>query len=235
MAEMRTFVFAVTFIIIFSAIITTIPIGLQGQGATATEVNTVNPNLLTDFADTKEFDKTDFSAYITWVHYVYDLPVGGATYDCSFITDYFGLGVHTLFIGLWLGGIEYINFISENGTNYGTTVSFDDIDNDADDGAVRYSLQYADSGNSAGGFVFYWNTTTYTGSSDAWDSSELFLLHGVGMTADTNIASLLIQLLFLQLPDMPILINLILIIPIWASIIYLLWFIIISMIPFLGV
>jgi len=236
LSEMKSFVFAVTFIVIFSAIVSTIPTGLQGQGATVSDVTPVNPTLLTDFADHENYTKSDFSAYVTWLHYVYDLPVGGTTYDCSFITDSFSLGKHVLFLGLWLGGIEYVDFIDENNTNYGTSVSFDDIENDAVDGAVRYTLQYSESGNSAGVFVIYWNTTLYSDPSDAWDNDVLYILHGIGLdlTADTNIASLLMQLLFLQMPDMPVLINLILIIPIWASIIYLLWFIIINMIPFLG-
>jgi len=40
--------------------------------------------------------------------------------------------------------------------------------------------------------------------------------------------------LFFQLPDVPFLINLLLATPLWACIIYLIWWFIISMIPFLG-
>lgn len=160
--------------------------------------------------------------------------VDGITYECFQSSDQFSLGAHALFLGFWLGGYNWINFINENGTNYGDTVSFTDIDNDAEDGVVRYTLQYDDNGNSAGGLVFYYNTTTYTDSSDAWDSSELFILHGVGMTADTNIASLLLSLMFLQLPDVPFLVNVLIVTPIWAGIIFVAWYIIKSMIPFLS-
>jgi hypothetical protein len=233
-SEQRTFVFAVSFIIIISALISTIPVGLQGQGATGDDVTPINPNLLTDFAETSDYDKTDFSGTPT-LKYVYDLPlVDGTTFECLFASNQFYIGAHTLFVGLWLGGYSWANFIAENGTNYGGSVSFTDIDNDLVEGAVRYTLQYEDTGNSAGGFVLYYNTTTYTDSSDAWDSSELFIVHGVGMSADTNIASLLLSLMFLQLPDVPFLVNVILITPMWAGIIYVAWFIIKSMIPLLG-
>lgn len=233
-SEQRTFVFAVTFIIVFSALIGAIPIDFQGQGRTADTLIPVNPNLLSDFASIKEFDKTDFSGIVS-LFFVYELvPTTGTTFDCTYFDSEFMVGAHALFLGIWLGGISWVNFISNNGTNHGLTVSFSDIENDAENGVVRYTLQYEDTGNSAGGFVFQWNTTTYSNPSDAWDSDELHLLHGVGLTASTDIASLLLALMFLQLPDVPILVNVLIVTPIWGAIIFVLWFIIKEMIPFLG-
>lgn len=233
--EMYGAVFAITFILIFSALVSAIPIDLQGQGATTDTLTPINPNLLTDFSDIEEYFKGNFSGILT-LSYVYDLPVGGITYDCLFstVTNEFALGMHILIFGVWLGGIDFVNYISENGTDRGTLLSFDDIDNDAEDGIVRYSLQYEDTGNSAGGFIFYWNTTTYSGSSDAWAADELYLLHGVGVEVDTNIANLLLSLMFLQIPEVPFLLNVLIIGPLWGSIAYLGWFIITKSIPLLG-
>ena len=231
--EQYGFVFAVSFIIVFSALIATMPLDLQGQGATADFVTPINPNLLTDFADTEEYNKTMFGGVLSF-YYMYDLPVGGTTWECVFTTDHFNIGAHALFLGIWLGGYNWVNFKNEDGTDYGLAVSFDDIDNDAEDGVVRYTLIYEDTGNSAGGLVFYWNTTTYSSSSNAWDNDGLVLLHGIGMTTNTDIASLLLALLFLQIPEVPYLVNVILVTPIWASIIFVAWFIIKSMIPLLG-
>ncbi len=233
MSEQRTFVFAVTFIIVFSALIGSIPVDFQGQGATVETVTPVNPNLLTDFAHTEEFDKTDFSGALV-LSYAYDLPlVDGITFECQFYDNEFFVGAHALFLGIWLGGVSWANFISDNGTNHGIDVSFSDLENDAADGVVRYTLQYEDTGLSAGGFLFWWNTTTYSDPSDAWDNDDLLLLHGVGLTANTDIASLLLALMFLQLPEVPTVVNVLIITPIWASIIFVLWFIIKEMIPFL--
>lgn len=234
-SEQRTFVFAVTFIIIFSALVGSIPVDFQGKGGTADTVIPVNPNLLSDFAHTEEWtgETGDFIGELV-IYYLYELPTGSTTYECRFTEpDSFSVGAHTLFVGLWLGGYSWTEFTSENGTNHGTSVSFSDLENDAEDGAVRYTLQYEDTGNSAGGFVFWWNTTTYTGPEDAWDNDKLYFLHGIGITANTDIASLLISLLFLQLPDVPTLVNLLIVVPIWASIIFVLWYIIKEMIPLL--
>ncbi len=234
MSEQRTFVFAVTFIILFSALVGSIPEDFQGQGATVETITPVNPNLLSDFASTKEFDKTDFLG-IGSLFFVYELvPTTSVTFECTYFDEEFNVGAHALFVGIWLGGINWINFISDNGTNYGLTISFSDLENDAEEGVVRYSLQYEDTGNSAGGFLFYWNTTTYSNSSHAWDNDKLYLLHGVGITANTDIASLLLSLMFLQLPEVPTLVNVLIVTPIWASIVFVLWFIIKSMIPLLG-
>jgi len=234
MSEQRTFVFAVTFIIVFSAILGAIPVDFQGQGSDVETITPVNPNLLSDFAYTAEYDQTDFGGVATRF-YVYELPVDGTTFECNYYNNDFSLAAHTLFIGIWLGGMSWINFISNNGTNHGVSVSFSDLVNDAEDGVVRYTLQYQGDGLSAGGFIFYWNTTTYgNDSSDAWDNNELYLLHGIGLTANTDIASLLLALLFLQLPEVPFLVNVLLITPIWGGIIFVVWFIIKSMIPLLG-
>ena len=230
-SEQRTFVFAVTFIIIFSALLTSIPADFQGHGGTVETVTPINPNLLSGFADSTEFDKTDFVVRPYYDYYEYLLTP--TTFECRYHTNEFNVGAHTLFVGLWLGGYSWANFISDNGTNHGLEVTFSDLENDAKNGTVRYTLQYADTGNPAGGFVFYWNTTTYSDPSDAWDNNVLYLLHGIGLLANTDIASLLISLLFLQLPEVPTLVNLLIVVPIWASIIFVLWFIIKEMIPFL--
>ena len=233
MSEQKTFVFAVSFIIIFSALVGSIPVDFQGQGATVETVTPVNPNLLTDFSETSEYDKTDFIEFP--LNYVYDLPlVDGTTFTCIFSANTFRLGAHTLFVGFWLGGYNWANFISENGTNYGDSVSFTDIDNDLEDGAVRYTLQYEDTGNSAGGFVFWYNTTLHASASDAWTNETLFMLHGIGFATNTDVVSLLLSLMFLQLPDVPVLINVLIATPVWAAIIFVLWYIIKSSIPFLG-
>ena len=81
----------------------------------------------------------------------------------------------------------------------------------------------------------YYNTTTYATASLAWDADALYFLHGVGIesTATNDIGALIISLLLLQLPEVPPLIAVFLAVPIWACIVYVLWFIIKEMIPFL--
>jgi len=233
--EMRGVVFAISYILIFSAFVSSIPVDLQGQGSFDDELTPINPNLLIDFSDLEQYFKGNFTGILT-LSYVYDLPVGGTTYDCLFstVTDEFALGAHIIVLGVWLGGIEFLSFKNENGTDRGTLLSFTDIDNDAVEGTSRYTLTYEDTGNSGGGFIFYWNETTYSSSEDAWTADELYLLHGVGIEVNTNIANLLLSLIFLQVPDMPILLNVIIIGPLWANIAYLAWWLITKSLPLIG-
>lgn len=232
MAEQSAFVFAITFIIIFSALLITVPTDFQGSGYTAETVTPVNPNLVTDFAESKTFDKTDFGGVLS-LYYIYDLPTGGTTWESILSGGAFYVAAHALFLGVWLGGLDYVDFIDDENVNQGTSITFADLDAYMTDGVARYTLQFADSGNSAGGYIFYYNTTTYTDSQDAWDNDELYLTHGVGFTADTNVVTLLVSLLFLQLPEVPTLINVLLITAPWSSIIYIIWFIIKESLPFL--
>lgn len=225
-SEMRGFVFCITFILIFSGLLSTIPTGLQGAGNTPSDLIPVDPSILTEFTDGENYTRAAFSGVIL----IYEYVLGGKTWLCSTDETAFMLASKVLFWILWLGQLDYVNF-----GDRGDTLTFAEIDEDADDGRAKYTLQHVDSGQSAGGFIAYWNTTTYDNSTHAWDNDKLYLLHGVGLenTATTDIGSLLVGLLLLQLPEIPTLVNLLLAVPLWASIVYVLWFIIKEMIPFL--
>lgn len=229
--EMHGFVWSITFIIVFSALLTSIPVGLQGQGGTADELLPVDPNLIANFSESVDFTRTDFTG--TPLYYDYDL--GGYKWRCYYQSQTFWLVRKVLIAGiLWLGGVKNIEFVLDNGTNRGRYLTFTEIDSDDDDGTIRYDLQYLDTGNEAGKFIFSWNTSLYTDSEDAWDNDVLYLLHGIGLgvSATSNIGFLLISLLFLQLPDCPVLVNALIATPIWACILYVLWYVIKEMIPF---
>ena len=211
-----------------------IPVDLQGTGANAEILVPVDPELVSDFTDSETFTESEFIG-VTGKYYVYDGEAPDSqfphTFECAFVTDTFYVGKHVLFFGLWLGAYDWCNFIDENGTAY-DSVSFDDIDAGSDDGSIRFNLIFSGSGQDAGGFVFYYNTTTYTDSEDAWDNDELYLIHGYGFTSNTDIVSLLVGILFLQLPDVPTGLNLLIATPPWASIVYIIWFIVKESIPF---
>ena len=225
--------FAVTFIVIFSVLIATIPTGLLGPGETPDMVTPLDSSIITGFSESETYNKTDFSLAGGVYSYLYDL--GSRTWLCQQYSDGFTLGAK-VFIGgiLWLGQLDSCNFISSDGVDRSYILTFTEMDTDADDGVIRYTLQYVGTGGSAGGFVVYWNTTTYSNSSAAWTGGELYLLHGMGIedTAVADIGSLLISLLLLQLPEVPLLVNILIITPIWASIVFILWFIIKETIPF---
>jgi len=228
--EMRGFVFAIAFIIIFAALLSAVPADLMGLGETPDMVTPISPSLATDFAESEWYVEDNLTAF---GQYVYTL--GAFEWVYSYYAGTMQLGAKVLLLGfLWLGQLDSCEFISPDGENRGGVLSITEIESDAPNGTVRYSLFSIGSGNSLGGFVVYWNITLYADPADAWTASELYLLHGLGLTesATTNIGALIVSLLLLQLPDVPLLVNIILVVPIWASIIYVLWYIIKEMIPF---
>lgn len=231
--EMRGFVFATSFLIIFAGMIAAMPTDLQGSGATPDIATPIDPSLVADFSEYDAFNTTSFSPIAGG--YVYEYSLGGRTWLCDKYGSEFFVGAKVYVGGvLWLGQLDSCEFISPTGENHGGYLSFTDIDADATNGSVRYSMRYIINGNSAGDFLVYWNETTYSGSSDAWTGSELYFLHGVGIadTAAADVGSLLLSLLFMQLPDVPALVNLLIITPIWACIAYIIWYVIKETIPF---
>jgi len=234
-SEQRSFIFAVTFIVIFSVLLSTIPTDLQGAGAEPDMLIPIDPSLVTGFSESETYTYDNFTYYPVGDYAMYEYDLNSRTWRVYQIASYFALSAKVLLGGfLWLGQMDAVNFISTDGIDRGDELTFTEIEADADDGTIRYNLQYVTGGTSAGGFVVYWNTTTYATAILAWNDEALYFIHGFGVqdTASMNIGSLLISLLLLQLPDVPLLVNILLVTPIWASIIFVLWYIIKEMIPF---
>lgn len=237
-SEQYGFVFAVIFITLFVGLTAMVPVDLQGKGGTANIMIPVDPALVSDFTDSEDFVKTDFSNFLFGLYHVYDGIAHTFPYDfeCEYLyaSTAFWVAARVKWLGVaWLGAYDAVVWTNSNGTVY-DTITFADIDNDAVDGSVRYDLTFSSSGQDAGGFIFYYNTTTYADSATAWDNSSLYLVHGFGFTPNTDIISLLVGILFLQLPDVPVGINLIIATPPWASVGYIIWYIIKESLPFFG-
>lgn len=237
MAELRGFIFAVTFVILFSGLVVSVPSDLYGAGDVADIPTPVDPVIVGGFNETETWNKTDMSAVVVGLSYEYNL--NSKDWICTKYTigdSGFELGSKALWFGLWFGALDYVYFVDANGTDEGQTVTLDDIEEDAEEGTARYDMYYYVNGNHAGSMLFSWNTTLYSDPSNAWGNSTLYVLHGTGFgnNAPMDITTLVLSFLSLQLPDCPVLINLILVTPVWACLAYIIWWIIISMIPFLG-
>lgn len=232
-SEQAGFVFAVSFIVLFAGLTAMVPIEIQGAGATTEILVPVDPSLVSDWTDYEDWNKTDMTQVGSYYFINYD-ALGGFDWVAGFsaATETFTVGAKIYWGPFWFGGLDFVQFISTEGTNYDTWLTLTDIANDGVDGTAKYNLIFSESGNDAGDFIFYWNATTYSSPSDAWDNSDLVLLHGVGFTPNTDIVSLLVGILFLQLPDVPVGINLLLAVFPWASVIYIIWFIIKESLPF---
>jgi len=232
-SEQAGFVFAVAFIVLFAGLTAMVPVDLQGSGTTVEILVPVDPSLISDWTDYEDFNKTDMTPTGSEYFYDYD-ALGGFDWRAWFSTpiETFSVGAKVYWGPFWLGVQDFVQFIDDNGTNYDTSLTLTDIDNNAVEGSAKYNLIFSSSGNDAGDFIFYWNTTTYSNSSDAWDNSDLVLVHGVGFSPNTNIISLLVGILFLQLPNVPWEINLLLAVFPWASVVYIIWFIVKESLPF---
>ena len=84
-SEMRGFVFSITFILVFSTLLATVPAGLQGIGSSADLLIPIDPKLLTGFDETANWTKSDYTGAIPT--YSYSLPVGVRTW----VTDWIDL------------------------------------------------------------------------------------------------------------------------------------------------
>jgi len=227
-SEMRGFVFSLIFIIVFAGLLSSIPAGLLGTGSTIDTVIPIDPNLVAGFAD--DWNYTDAAFTFGIYEYVLNSETWVAVTDGSS----YGLSKKVYTWIFWLGHFDICKFVSDDAIDRGTSLALTEITTDAENGAVRYSLKFTSTGNDAGVFIAYWNTTTYATATAANAADELYLLHGIGIsgTATNNIGALLVGLLTLSLPDVPPLINLFLAVPIWACIVYVLWYVIKEMIPF---
>ena len=233
-SEQRGFVFSVVFIIVFSTLLASISAGLQGIEGTIDTVIPIDPSLVTGFSESENYTRAAFSPL--GPSYWYEYTLASRSWYCITNDTEISVIAKILTWGfLWLGQIDPCKFISPDGIDRSDKLTFSTIASDAEDGAVRYSLEFTLQSDSAGSLVVYWNNTLYPDIQDAWDNEVVYLLHGVGIdaTATNNIAEILVGLLFLSLPNVPVLVNLFLAVPVWACVIYVLWFVIKEMIPFL--
>ena len=227
--EMGGFVFSLIFIIVFSTLLSSIPAGLQGTGASPDMVIPVDPSLITGFSETENWTRAAYSLG------VYEYQQGNREWITGHNDIEIVLIAKVKVLGFfWFGAVDECKFISSDGVDRGTELSLTEMDTDDTDGAHRYDLRFTVNGDSAGKLVVYWNVTAYPDINDAWLAGDLQLLHGMGIedTATANIGALIVSLLLIQLPDVPVLVNMFLAVPIWACIVFVLWFIIKEMIPF---
>jgi hypothetical protein len=212
-------------------LLTTMPAALYGPAETPTMTKPLDPTLVSGFTDYESYQQSNFTPFLTAYAHFYDL--NGLTWWAA--TDnatVFQLAAEVRYAGLWLGGIDICDFVNANGTNRGNALSFAEITLDSVQGTARYSLISEDSGANQGTLVTYWNTTAYTNATQAWLHDDLGILHGIGFTPNTNIINLLLSLLTLSLPNTPVEINILLLMPVVVAIIYIIWFIVKESLPF---
>lgn len=225
MTEYKGFIFAIMFIIIFAGLVSSIPADLLGLGESPDVPSPVDSAFVSGFTDSESFNGTVFS------NYQYSYALNSRTWVCFAYGDTsLQLGAKILYGGfLWLGGYDMVVF-----GDRGQALTWAEIEENAEEGTASYPMTYVTGGSSAGTLIVYWNTTAYATPALAWAADALNIIHGVGIqdTARMDVGSLLLGLLLLQLPDCPLLINLLLATPLYACVVFLIWFIIKETLPF---
>jgi len=82
-----------------------------------------------------------------------------------------------------------------------------------------------------------YNTTTYSSIEEAWDMGEYYAFFGINFDdvgTSYNAFALIGMLLFFQLPETHWIINAFIAIPLWATIAYLMYVLVIKVIPFIA-
>ena len=228
MTEMRGFVFAVSFLLISSAILGSAPAGLITPSYDNPSLVGLDPALVTGFSSYTQYTKSNYT--LVAGTYIESYLLGGWDwYTVSDNTNYM-LGVKQYIWIIWVS-TDTCEFTTEKGIPRGTELTFTEITADAENGTVRYSAIHSQGSSSV---LFWWNTTDYATAASAWAGDELYITHGVGVNdeAPVQVLSLLLGMLTFSLPDVPFLIQLMLSTPIFASVIYLIWFLVKEVIPF---
>lgn len=228
-SEQKGFIVGVTFIIIFAGLIASIPNDLQGPEQIPNLGTPIDPSLVTDFEEFEDWNMTDIVAN------VYSYNLNARAWWFGYYAGTIQLGAKVYFGGLlWFGQLDSCEFISSDGTNRGGVLTSIEIDEDATEGSVRYEMRYIIDGTSSGGFIVYWDIDSYDTSLDAMIADDCYFLHGVGIVSSSTMdaTTLIISLLLFQLPDVPILVNLLIATPVYASFVFIFWFIIKETFPF---
>ena len=222
-SEQYGFVVAVVFLLIFSAMVSTMPAGLSGSSGTPQEIGNISPSLTGDFTSKAWWKKSNYtgSPIASWSYDLNDLH--WSTFHSA--TGYFYVAAKDYIGGvLWLGGYWYCDFQAPDGTNRGSTLTLSQIDADSNEGSVSYSMMFHANGKSAGTFVVGWNASVYSSASDAWTAGAITFVHGVGFNdkSTNNIGALIVGLLTFSVPDIPVLVGLFLGAALWANIFFVL-------------
>ena len=125
------------------------------------------------------------------------------------------------FLGIWTGG-HYQEWVNKEGVNRGEYLSLSELEEDWGIGTQsdkgEYTLQCKHFHMDA---WFAYNTTTYSSIKDAWDNDELKCLFGIEwdeMGTGLDAWNLIRMILFWQLPDINLVLNVIISIPLWIGI-----------------
>jgi len=236
--ELKSLVLVVSFLGLFAVWVTMIPSGFYASEYEGRELT------VPDY-----FEGIDIQTFSQTSNFTIDFS-GSQVFD-----EYFDLGGWHMYFQGYKYGLDYLKAahyaswwifgwdyhyadwcLTTSGANYGTELTFTDLDNiwDGQTNMIAFNCR---TDQTQWRVYFGWNTTTYAKPSDAIAANEMEVLYGIGfdkVNTSINAWNIVGSLLFFQMPDVHPLINLVIAIPIWAAIGYLVYVLILKAIPFVG-
>ncbi len=223
MAEMRGFVVAVSFLLIYSTLLGTVPAGFLTVTYEPPTLSPIDPQLISGFDGFVMMNSTNFTAGGV------DYGFGGHLWTAIAADSTFTLFYRQVIF--FVIPVYTVNDMSFETFARGTSLTWITILEDSDNGTARYSAvcPFATSG-----LVFVWNVTDYVYPWEAWGNGSLTVVHGIGADAyaPQNALSLVLAMLTFSVPEIPVILQVLLNTPIYAMVAYLVWFLIKEVIPF---
>ncbi|MBA7492010.1 hypothetical protein ES702_02559 [subsurface metagenome] len=237
-SEMRGLVFAVTFLGVLTSLLLWIPPELYTAGESRTVyVPPIFESIeVYDFVETNtiQFNETGGSYYwIDSTFYIMGVDIGN--WDCNLyyrIANETGLKVrlnHVHYEWLIFPAHHNLKWYDAQSVERGTLSGFlsvSEIQANAETGNNATSKWRASCDHFTYHTTFSYNGTTYNNFTHAWNNQDLYAFFGVDFThvnTSYNAFHLVAMLLFFQLPYMNPYINMLLAIPLWACIAYLVY------------
>lgn len=237
LGELKPLMVVISFLGIFAILAGTIPGEFYAASYEGREINVP-----------EYFEAVDISSFMETYNFTIDDPswfeeeweLGGynwimnADYDDNFI----GLGKKNYWWFFWVGTTN-MKFRNTQGIDRGTFLNQEELneDYDTEKDYTKYTCE-GDDDPSVGCTVFFgFNTSKYDTPSQAWENGELYFMQGLGfdqINTSTNAWNLVGMLLIFQMPNIHPIINMIIAIPLWICIAYLIFALILKVIPFVS-
>jgi len=192
--------------------------------------------------DLQSFAETWNSTSINSISEQFDIGGRNMEFDAEYALDYmllshrYGIGLLFTERGDWYNrdGIKV-----SSGSIYGEMINAEDLDTDYNASSdIQFRVEFDAEAKFQVWAYFDFNETTYALPSDAWDNDDLGVLVGIGFDQiNTSFTAwdLVGMILFFQLPDLGLsILGVIISIPLWVSIAYLAYVLIIKVIPLIA-
>jgi hypothetical protein len=241
--ESRPFIMSFTFMVVYILLLSQIPVELYVHSYTQHDYN-IPPYFegldVGVYSLSHNFTINDATTTQILGITIYDWSLGG--FDWRLLTDvnynYMMIGKRNMF-GIFLISTDYLDFIGESGNNRDTELYRREMNLDytGDESWVHYRMSLEAQPEVGCDIYLGFNTTLYNSPGEALENQALTVFQTMGLDdvyTSFNVWRLIGQLMFMTLPDIHPVLNVVLIAPIWANIVWTLLIVLSKLIPGLG-